>query len=61
VAVKIIPIGTELFEPDDLHRVTFQFPTQDDAIVFYEAMKELLDGAELRMSARPARPRDSKP
>lgn len=32
----VIPEGTTIFEPDGIHQVTLQFPTQEDAIVFYE-------------------------
>lgn len=40
-AVILIPPGTYLYEPDDIHRVTLQFPTQNDAIVFFEILRSL--------------------
>lgn len=41
--VTIIPAGTMIFEPDGIHQVTLQFKNADDAIVFYEAFKEILE------------------
>jgi hypothetical protein len=32
----IVPAGTVIYEPDPIHRVTLQFATAEDAIVFYE-------------------------
>jgi hypothetical protein len=34
----IIPKGTVLYEPDPIHRVILQFPTQEDAIIFYQRL-----------------------
>jgi hypothetical protein len=44
--MRIIPPGTYVFEPDGIHQVTLQFPTQDDAIIFYEW---LLSAAERKV------------
>lgn len=32
----IVPKDTVIFEPDDINRVIMMFPTQGDAIIFYE-------------------------
>ena len=39
----LIPKGTNIFEPDGINQVTLMFPTQDDAIVFYEYFRQLLE------------------
>jgi hypothetical protein len=45
--ITIIPAGTVIFEPDGINRVTLMFPTENDAIVFYEMVCEWLDGESL--------------
>lgn len=44
------PAGTTFWEPDDINRVTVQFPNQDDAIVFYEWLREVMRAVERRES-----------
>ena len=34
--ITLFPAGTTFFEPDAIHQVTVMFPTENDAIVFYE-------------------------
>ncbi len=36
----IIPPGTEVEAPDELNRVKFHFPTENDAILFWEWIKQ---------------------
>ena len=34
--MQIVPPGTVVYEPDAINRVTLQFATANDAIVFFE-------------------------
>ena len=38
--IEIIPPGSLISEPDDINRVTITFPTKDDAILFFQVMRE---------------------
>jgi len=31
----LIPVGSTIFEPDDIHQVTVQFPDKESAIVYW--------------------------
>lgn len=42
--MQLLPPGTEIFEPDEINRVTFQFPTEEDAIVFFEFFRAFASG-----------------
>jgi hypothetical protein len=36
--IEIIPPGTLISEPDDLHRVMLTFKTQEEAILFFQVL-----------------------
>jgi hypothetical protein len=40
----ILPPGTVIFAPDDIHQVTFMFKTDEDAIVFHEFWRAFSNG-----------------
>ena len=37
----LLPAGTTIFAPNDIHEVTVQFPDADSAIVFMEWLKQI--------------------
>jgi hypothetical protein len=42
--LQFICPGTLIYPPDDLHRVILQFEQADDAIVFFEFMRDVAAG-----------------
>jgi hypothetical protein len=45
--MEVIPKGTLLYAPDEIHRVTLQFPSENDAIIFYEWVKSVTGGKRI--------------
>lgn len=45
-----IPKGTVVFEPDGINRVSLMFPSQNDAIIFFEIVNAVaaLEGPEIK-------------
>ena len=43
----LIPPGTCIREPDDIHRVTLLFPTHEDAQAFFEGLRDALGMARI--------------
>lgn len=39
--MQLLPSKILVYEPDDINRVILQFPTQNDAIIFFEFLREL--------------------
>lgn len=38
--------GSLIFEPDDIHQVTVQFPDADSAIIYFEWLRQLVADTE---------------
>lgn len=39
--IQLFPPNTDIYEPDAIHRVVIQFPTENDAIVFFEWCRQI--------------------
>lgn len=44
----LFPAGTEIFPPDEENTVAIVFPTNEDAIVFYEFLKSF-NNSEIKL------------
>lgn len=36
---NVLPVGTSIYAPDEINRVSLQFPDPDSAIVFFEFLR----------------------
>lgn len=39
----VFPENTIIYEPDEIGRVTIQFPTKDDAIIYHEFLRAFIN------------------
>jgi len=44
MSFTVLPEGTTIYAPDELHRVVIQFPSADDAVVFHEFLRGFVNG-----------------